>query len=117
MANPEHLEILKRGVKIWNEWRKAIWSQDLDPDLSEADLTEANLQGVDFRRTNLTKAQLVGAILEGADFRGANFTGANLHRAHLAGTDLNMGNFASTGGVFQHSLCDAVTDCLEQGEG
>lgn len=22
MANPEHLEILKQGVRIWNEWRE-----------------------------------------------------------------------------------------------
>ena len=22
MANPEHLKILKQGVKVWNEWRK-----------------------------------------------------------------------------------------------
>ena len=22
MANPEHLEILKQGVKVWNAWRE-----------------------------------------------------------------------------------------------
>ncbi len=22
MANPKHLEILKRGVKVWNQWRE-----------------------------------------------------------------------------------------------
>lgn len=22
MANPEHLAILKQGVKVWNEWRE-----------------------------------------------------------------------------------------------
>jgi hypothetical protein len=22
MANPEHVEILKQGVEVWNQWRK-----------------------------------------------------------------------------------------------
>lgn len=94
MANLEHLLILKRGVKVWNEWREAVYSTDLVPDLSEADLTEANLQGIDFRFTNVTKALLIAANLEGGDFRGADFTGANLHRAFLAGTNLYMANFS-----------------------
>lgn len=33
MANPEHLEILKSGVKEWNGWREA--NQAIAPDLSE----------------------------------------------------------------------------------
>lgn len=24
MANPEHLEILKKGVEVWNEWREVV---------------------------------------------------------------------------------------------
>jgi uncharacterized protein YjbI with pentapeptide repeats len=94
MANQEHLLILKRGVKFWNEWREAVWPMDLDPDLSGADLRGANLKGVDFRRTNLTKALLIGANLEKGDFRSADFRGANLHRAVLAFTDLWLGNFS-----------------------
>ena len=36
MANPEHLAILKRGVKEWNAWRED--QTDVSPDLSEADV-------------------------------------------------------------------------------
>lgn len=35
MANPEHLEILKQGVGVWNEWREV--EPYLKPDLSGPD--------------------------------------------------------------------------------
>ncbi len=38
MANPEHFEILKRGVEEWNQWRKN--NPDVRPDLREADLSK-----------------------------------------------------------------------------
>jgi hypothetical protein len=43
MANEEHLRIIKRGVKAWNQWRKE--NPDIQPDLSGADLSEAYLSG------------------------------------------------------------------------
>jgi len=28
MANPEHLEILKRGLEAWNEWKgECFWTE------------------------------------------------------------------------------------------
>lgn len=33
MANPEHLEILKRGVEAWNEWRR--FDADTGKDLAK----------------------------------------------------------------------------------
>jgi hypothetical protein len=32
MANPEHLQILRQGVKAWNAWRRQ--HRDITPDLS-----------------------------------------------------------------------------------
>jgi hypothetical protein len=32
MANPEHVEILKQGVEVWNKWRKE--NKAIVPDLS-----------------------------------------------------------------------------------
>lgn len=40
MANQEHLEILKKGVPAWNEWRTR--NAGIKPDLSEVDLGERN---------------------------------------------------------------------------
>lgn len=39
MANPEHLDILKQGVKVWNQWRDIIPKGRLD--LTGANLVEA----------------------------------------------------------------------------
>jgi hypothetical protein len=41
-ANEEHLAILKRGVKAWNQWREGY--PDM-PDLREADLRGEDLRG------------------------------------------------------------------------
>ena len=56
MANPEHLQILKHGVKAWNQWREQ--HTDIRPDLSGADLFRA-----DISRANLPGAGLHGANL------------------------------------------------------
>jgi hypothetical protein len=42
MANQEHLAILKKGVDVWNAWRKE--HPEVLPDLSGAKLTSDQLQ-------------------------------------------------------------------------
>ncbi len=66
MANPEHLAILKQGVKVWNEWREQ--NRDVRPDLNRADLNGQNLAFENFRRANLEQIHLAGATLKQADF-------------------------------------------------
>ena len=61
MANPEHLNILKQGVEVWNQWRKE--NPGVEGDLTHADLTKANLTEAFFTK---------------ADLRGANQKGSNL---------------------------------------
>jgi hypothetical protein len=46
MAHPEHLKIIKRGVKAWNIWRGKVGISEL-PDLRGADLKEAVLDDAD----------------------------------------------------------------------
>lgn len=93
MASKEHLNVLKRGVEIWNQWRQRI--PGLRPilenaDLSGTDLSEANLLGADLGGANLLMADLHLARLGGATLFGANLREANLTKADLAGA--NLGN-------------------------
>jgi uncharacterized protein YjbI with pentapeptide repeats len=56
MANPEHLALLKQGIRAWNEWRQT--NPDIKPNLSEADLSGVNLSGINFSKANLSRGRL-----------------------------------------------------------
>jgi uncharacterized protein YjbI with pentapeptide repeats len=93
MANPEHLEILKQGVEVWNRWR--INSFKVQPDLSGAELRRKN-----FRGTNLSDALLIEATLSSTDLSIANLsnadlTGANLSRTNLVGAECIQANLTN----------------------
>jgi len=86
MANPEHLEILRRGVEKWNQWRKD--HPEIVPDLSEANLFKADLSEVNLSETNLT-----GVNLNEANLDEANLDKSNLEEAKLSAASLIMANF------------------------
>ena len=93
MANSEQLKILKQGTEVWNKWRND--TPKIMPDLSRADLSEANLSKANLFRANLREADLFMANLEDALLSGANLSraklsGAKLSRAVLRGADLFM---------------------------
>ena len=90
MANPEHLAMLKQGVKAWNEWRKS--SSEIRPDLRRANLREVDLLAVNLNGINLNGANLIDAKLNGARMVEANLNGANLRGAILIGAKLNRAN-------------------------
>jgi len=90
MANPEHPEILNRGVEAWNKWR--LDHQDVYPDLSDANLSYANLSDANLSYANLSYASLDNANLSDANLNSANLSGANLRDAAL----------------YNANLCDAV---------
>ena|SRR5271157_3788006 len=90
MANPEHLKILKQGVRQWNTWRRE--HPRVRPELGMADLKTADLSGADLRGAHLPDADLRGANLTGADLSGAGLGRANLNGAHLIGTNLCWAN-------------------------
>jgi len=46
MANPEHLAVLKQVVEAWNHWRTR--NPGIRPDLSEAILIGADLEGINW---------------------------------------------------------------------
>jgi len=94
MANSEHLEILRKGVKIWNEWRDS--NPGMKINLCEADLVGAELSGVNFFEVDLREANLREANLRDADLRGANLYRANLVDARLAQANLREANLVDT---------------------
>ena len=117
-ADSEHIELLRRGPRFWNEWRAenpsitpnlvgvtlSIGDRQMGPinggpiDLAYArlrhaflrfaTLTGANLQGADLADTDLREARLEGANLAGADLSGAVLTGADLADADLTSANL-----------------------------
>lgn len=92
MANTDQLGTLLLGVTVWNQWREQ--EAEVQPDLSdiaipEADLTMANLSGANLRGADLHGADLSGACLSGADLGESNLRGATLHGADLTWAYLN----------------------------
>jgi hypothetical protein len=127
MAIKKHIQILKKGVVAWNEWR--LNNIQIDPDLSNADLTwaalttyypvsgtvrtqigallfranlsGANLKGVDmsfahFGSANLSCADLSQSDMTGAKLIKADLTEANLSEAHLMNTDFTEAKLTNT---------------------
>jgi len=104
MANPEHLEILKQGVEVWNRWRTE--SLDILPDLKVASLRGLDLSGANFKRAELTGADLSNAHLIDADLSEANLirailsgalvTAAYLGRANLTDATLRHGSLQAS---------------------
>jgi uncharacterized protein YjbI with pentapeptide repeats len=99
MANQEHLDILKQGVEVWNQWRKE--HPDTQPDLNDADLGMANLRKADLRDANLSSANL----------SGANLSSANLMAAHLSFTDLSGASLLGTVLIQTNLTRATLTQC------
>ena len=88
MADKKHLEILQRGVEVWNQWRED--NPDAKPILSFVNLYGSNLEKV-----NLSQADLYGANLEKANLSQANLYFANLGQANLEKANLSQANLYS----------------------
>lgn len=104
MANPEHLEVLRKGISEWNKWRSEtrIPEPDLqDANLELAELTQANFKEVNLRGANLSEPYLGTANLRGANLSQADLGRANLSEADLGGADLSGANFG--GGFFNNT--------------
>ena len=86
MSNLEHVELLKKSVSKWNQWREE--NPEVTPDLKEANLQETNLEGANLKGADLQEADLLGADMEKTNLRGANFRDTDLRLANLNGADL-----------------------------
>ncbi len=95
MANPEHIEILKQGVEVWNNWRKDNPCEV--PDFLGADLQGLNLSNADFYVYEPNRSVLMEAMYSGTNpsqldllrttFREANLMGVSLRDADLTAVD------------------------------
>lgn len=109
MANPEHLEIFKQGVQVWNQWRKD--NPDIKPDLSRIEYgifygmeihEFVNEVGINFAGVDCSYS-----LLYNIDFTSANFTGADLEEAKFWITDFtetNLSNSILIGTTFRNAL-------------
>jgi uncharacterized protein YjbI with pentapeptide repeats len=53
MANQDHLDILAKGVEVWNAWREQ--NPQAKPDLHGAELSVKNLRGAALNGADLAK--------------------------------------------------------------
>jgi len=82
MPNEKHFEIIKQGVEEWNKWRGE--NPEIEPDLSDIDLSDMKLNNANLSDTDLRRSVLVNS-----DFRGAN-----LVRADLRAVNINKASFS-----------------------
>jgi len=83
--NADELRVVLEKHKKWlNGEDGGEWA-----DLSEANLSGADINGADLSKADLSWANLRGADLRNADLRWADLRGANLNRADLRGADLS----------------------------
>jgi uncharacterized protein YjbI with pentapeptide repeats len=72
-----------------DQLKTPIWNDLSACNLSNANLTDADLQQVRLAFANLTNADLSGANLVSGDLTRADLTGANVAGANLTGVDLD----------------------------
>ena len=87
MANPEHVEILKQGVDVWNKWREE--HHDIMPDLRKSNIANLHLKSINLCQTNLRKADLSGSMLSGSRFHQANLRYANFGDSDISNVDFS----------------------------
>ena len=105
MANPEHLEILKEGVDVWNRWRGS--NPDIRPNFSDEDLSGLNLAEIDFSKTNLLRANLSDSNLKDGHLAFSDLREANLVRANLAGSNM-LGTLLMDSNLTEANLNGAI---------
>lgn len=75
MADEKLVEMIKYAVSKFNAWQEDMRKNEPG--------SMVNLSGADFSVCNLDGIDLFHVVLEGADFRGASLRGANLEGACL----------------------------------
>lgn len=112
MAIQQHVDLLKEGVGVWNQWRRE--NPDRIPDLSGIDIMpeqvpqgpggrilRQNYSNINFKGVDLTGASFFMAIFSNAHFDGAKMEKISLADCYLGGVYFNNANL--TGAIFNGS--------------
>ena len=94
MAEPEHVAILRDGVRSFNKWRKL--NPHIRPWLARAELNGLSLSQVNLSGACLKEAKLRGAILRQADLRDANLEGADATEIRAVRANFSRAQFRQT---------------------
>jgi uncharacterized protein YjbI with pentapeptide repeats len=94
MAYEEQLSILKKGVDVWNQWRKE--HPNININLSRHSFAYPQFDGVDFNNASLFQADLNCGNLSNADLTNADLREANLELADLSGANLSRADLSDT---------------------
>lgn len=95
MADQALVDILKQGSQVWNKWREEH-SDVTDPDLSGANLSEIDLVGANLHSANLEGANLEWSAIYSSTLNFANLTKANLSHTEISGSFLLGTNLTDT---------------------
>ena len=83
---------LSKILKEHKRWIDTDEDEGEKTDLSGADLSDAKLSNANLEKANLSDAKLSNANLEKANLTDANLSRANLSKAHLSGANLVCSN-------------------------
>ncbi|MFM9950139.1 MAG: pentapeptide repeat-containing protein [Saprospiraceae bacterium] len=83
----KHLEILKKGVQAWNQWRQE--NPDIIPDLAGVELKDFWLnEGINLSRVDLSGAKLFNVFFNKCDLNNAKLNNATLMKVFIYESNL-----------------------------
>jgi TIR domain/Pentapeptide repeats (8 copies) len=92
MANPEHVEIVMRGVRAVADWRAENEFGGLD--LAGARFDKRSMEGINLAQANLTDAVFLNISLKGANLANTDCSGARFELCDLESTTLGGAKLA-----------------------
>jgi len=90
-ADRDPIELLRRGVTVWNLWRKKY--SDIVPRLAGVRVRRGDYTGLDLRDMDLSKSNFSDAALYKADLSGATATAAKFAYGELSRATLIESRF------------------------
>ncbi len=103
MAEIDHIKMLCHGVEHWNEARAM---DKFQPDLSQIEIRDAKLSGIDFRSVEFDGTRFLNVEAKDAKFQNARLNGILASRTTFQGSDLR--NVELKGADFKYSSVSSV---------